>query len=149
MNRLEQDWVRGRASLAAVGGWTAEELRLVADLGFALAEQGRHQEAITVFEGLAALAPATGYFQSALGALWLRMNEPRRALEYLEAALKADAQDLAALINCGEAYLQLGEREAATRALEAGINLSDARGSAENTLWAARARALLARLQNS
>ncbi|MGH9903048.1 MAG: hypothetical protein ACRD68_14675, partial [Pyrinomonadaceae bacterium] len=67
--------MNGRASLGAAGGWTAEEMRLVADVGFALAEQGREREAITVFEGLAALAPATAYFRAALGALWLRLGE--------------------------------------------------------------------------
>src|SRR5215204_824587 len=88
-NRLFEDWLEGRASLGAAGGWTAEEMRLVADTGYALAEQGRHDEAVAIFEGLAVLAPATAYFQSALGALWLRKGEPERALEHLEALLAA------------------------------------------------------------
>ena len=108
-DRIQTDWVHGRASLGAAGGWTAEEMRLVADLGYALAEQGRHLEAITIFDGLAALAPATAYFQSALGALWLRLGNPQRALQHLDAAIEADAQDLPALINRGEAHMQLNE----------------------------------------
>lgn len=124
-------------------------MRLVADLGYALAEQGRNEEAVTVFAGLVALAPATPYFRSALGALWLRMGEPRRALEHLEAALSADPEDISALVNRGETRLQLGEREAALLDLTAAVRLceSGATGAAESL--AARARALLARWQGA
>ena len=113
MSHIAAEWVQGRASLGAAGGWTAEEMRLVADIGFALAEQGRNEEATTIFEGLAALAPATAYFQSALGALWLRRGDPARALTHLEAALNADPDDLNALANRGEARLRLGDFVAA------------------------------------
>lgn len=141
--------MQGRTSLGAAGGWTAEEMRLVADLGYALAEQGRNEEAVTVFAGLVALAPATPYFRSALGALWLRMGEPRRALEHLGAALSADPDDISALVNRGEARLQLGEREAAIVDLAAAVRLSESGAAGGAELWAARARALLARWQGS
>ena len=39
--RLDEDWLRGRASLGAASGWTPEEIRIVAELGYGLAEQGR------------------------------------------------------------------------------------------------------------
>lgn len=119
------DWLQGRASLGAASGWTTEEIRLVADLAYWLAEQGRYQEAITIFEGLAALAPATAYFQSALGALWLRNGQPERALPYLEATLAADPQDFTALINRGEAHLLLGDLDGARRDLAAVLDLSE------------------------
>jgi tetratricopeptide (TPR) repeat protein len=147
-DRLVQDWLNGRASLGAAGGWTAEEIRLVADLGYALAEQGRIQEALTVFQGLAAVAPATAYFQTALGTLWLRMGEPARALEHLDAALGADPQDLSALVNRAEAHLQLGERQRAIRDLEAATALGDALRDENAHLSLARACALLARLKH-
>jgi Flp pilus assembly protein TadD len=97
--RLDEDWLRGRASLGAAAGWKPEEMRIVAELGFGLAEQGRNEEAITIFEGLAALAPATSYFQSALGALKLRTGDLRSALIHLNAALTADPTDLAVPAN--------------------------------------------------
>ncbi|HYO64289.1 MAG TPA: tetratricopeptide repeat protein [Pyrinomonadaceae bacterium] len=118
LNQAALDWVQGRASLGAAGGWTAEEMRLVADLAYALAEQGRHDEAITVFDGLAAVAPATAYFQAALGALWLRKDDPARALEHLNAALAADPRDITALTNRGEAFMRAGDRAAAERDFE-------------------------------
>ena len=113
MIQFEQEWIKGGVSLGAAAGWTADEIRLVSELGYALAEQGRNQEAITIFEGLVALAPATVYFETALGALWLRENEPVRALPHLNAALAADSEDLPARVNRGEVFLLLGNFDGA------------------------------------
>lgn len=143
MDHVAAEWLQGRASLGAAGNWTAEEMRLVADIGFALAEQGRNEEAITVFEGLSALAPATAYFQSALGALWLRKGEPRRAVGHLDAALNSDPGDLTALTNRGEAHLQLGEREAALRDLRAVAQIAGAPAGTTDATCIIRALALL------
>ena len=118
MIQFEQEWVNGNASLGAAAGWTADEIRLVSELGFALAEQGRHAEAITIFEGLIALAPATTYFEVALGALWLRENNPAQALPHLNAALDADPNDLPTRVNRGEVLLRLENYEAAKKDLK-------------------------------
>lgn len=148
--QIENDWLHGRASLGAAAGWTAEEIRIVADLGFALAEQGRDAEALTVFEGLAALAPATAYFQAALGALRLRIGEPERALAHLDAALAGDAQLITAFINRGETHMQLQNMPAAASDLRRALEL-DPRGESDPTgiteLARQRARALLATLE--
>ena len=149
MNRLDIDWLQGRASLGAAAGWTPEEIRLVADLGYALAEQGRHEEAITVFEGLAALAPATGYFQAALGALRLRTGDPHRALTHLNAALAIDPRDYVTLVNRGEAYLLLNDTGRAVQDLDAAFRAGgqQAAATAGAPMSLTRARALLLRLQ--
>jgi tetratricopeptide (TPR) repeat protein len=147
MNRADLEWLQGRTSLGAAAGWTAEEIRLVADLGFALAEQGRNQEAISIFEGLAAIAPATAYFQSSLGALWLRLGDAQQAVSYLNAALSIDAQDIAALINRGEAHLLLGNAVDAIDDFETALRLGEALQAAAPAMSLARAKALLARLR--
>lgn len=147
MNQIASDWVQGRASLGAAAGWTAEEMRLVAEVGYALAEQGRNAEAIAVFEGLAALAPATAYFQAALGALWLREGQPVRAIPYLDAAIGSDPGDATALVNRGEAYMQSGNVAAARGDFQAALGLDGSRielAAAAASL--VRARSLLARL---
>jgi tetratricopeptide (TPR) repeat protein len=145
-NRLLEDWLQGRASLGAAGGWTPEEMRLIADIGYALAEQGRHEEALTIFEGLAVLAPATAYFQSALGALWLRKGEHERAVEHLEAALAADPGDVAALVNRGEAAMRLGDASEARRHLLAALELGPRPQQTADPAALVRARALLSQL---
>lgn len=145
--RVDEDWLQGRASLGAASGWKAEEMRIVADLGYALAEQGRNDEAITIFEGLAALAPATVYFQSALGALRLRRGEVEQALAHLDAVIAADPRNIAALTNRGEARLRLGQHGGALEDLRAALSVAaGAPQSTETIDSAARARALMARL---
>jgi tetratricopeptide (TPR) repeat protein len=117
MVELEQEWLKGRSSLGAAAKWTAEEIRLVSELGYSLAEQGRIEEAIALFEGLSSLAPATAYFQAALGSLYLRDNQPEIALKHLNSALQFDSKDLFSLVNRGEAQLRLGKTEIALRDL--------------------------------
>jgi tetratricopeptide (TPR) repeat protein len=114
----EKDWVSGSIPLGAAAGWAADEIRLVAELGFALAQNGRNHEAITIFEGLNTLAPATPYFQAALGSLWLRENHPARALVHINAAIAENPDDLMSFVNRGEAYLRLERYEEARRDLE-------------------------------
>lgn len=143
-DRIEADWWRGRTSLGAASGWTPEEMRLVADLGYALAEQGRHEEATEIFAGLAALAPATAYFQSALGALKLRAGEMEEARAYLNTALALDPRDLAALANRGEVEMRLGNTGAAVRDLRAALQLAGSETPAPPSVL--RARALLTQL---
>ena len=118
MKTLESEWIRGNITLGAAAQWSADEIRLVSELGYALAEQGRNAEAIAIFEGLVALAPATAYFESALGALWLREKNYRRAIQYLNKALETDSKNIPSRVNRGEALLQLGEPEKAREDLE-------------------------------
>lgn len=113
MIQFEHEWLNGTVSLGAVAGWTADEIRLVSELGYALAKQGLNREAIVIFEGLLVLAPATTYFEAALGALWLREDDPARALPHLNNALAADSGDITSRINRGEVYLKLENYEAA------------------------------------
>ena len=144
MIQFEQEWINGGVSLGAAAGWTADEIRLVSEIGFALAEQGRNHEAITIFEGLIALAPATVYFETALGALWLRENNPARALPHLNAALTADPHDIPSRLNRGEVLLRLENYEAARKDLEYVLKQKSKAGN-RNVLHQCltRARALL------
>jgi len=145
-NTLDEDWVEGRASLGAAAGWTAEEIRLVADLGYALADYGRDEEALTIFEGLAALAPATAYFQSALGALLLRMGELDAAETHLLAALEADPHDMCALLNRGELNMQRQRPDLAIKDFVTLLELPEIATNSEGNPYATRSRALLAML---
>jgi len=142
-HRLDEEWVKGRASLGAAAAWTAEEIRLIADLGFALAEYGRDQEALVIFEGLAAVAPATVYFQSALGALLLRVGELDRAVVHLNAALAADPQDMAALVNRGELFMRLEYRDLALRDFLTLLELPEVANDTDSSQYTNRTRALL------
>jgi predicted Zn-dependent protease len=149
VNPIDNDWIEGRSSLGAAAEWTAGEIRLIAELGFALAQYGRNEEAITIFEGLAALAPSTAYFQSALGALKLRTGDLTGALPHLNAALAADPGDLASLVNRGELYMKLNEKELAAKDLRALLQLPKAGTLTESSPYVIRCRALLSALMAS
>jgi predicted Zn-dependent protease len=143
----EEDWLQGRASLGAAAGWKAEEIRIIADLGHALAQHGRNEEALEIFQGLAALAPATAYFQSALGALYLRVGELNQAVLHLNTALNLDPRDLPAYVNRGETLLRLTQFDAAVRDLRMAVAVAEnAVADSDNQRYLARARALLAQL---
>lgn len=137
----DEEWLQGRTSLAAAARWTPEEIQVIAELGYALAELGRNEEALTIFAGLAALSPTTAYFQAALGALRLRTGDPAQALTHLDRALAVRAEDLTALVNRGEACLNLGDNKAALSNLRAALRLSASQP--EEKLAVTRARALL------
>ncbi len=140
LTKQDHDWLQGGLSLAAATGWTPEEVRLVTDLGYHLAEQGRHAEAITIFEGLAALVPATVYFQSALGALKLRIKDYTGALPHLNRVLAATPDDAVALVNRGETLLWLGDPAGARADLQRAVALVT---DPEPPPYITRAKALL------
>lgn len=144
-----QKWLDGQMSLGAAARWDKDEIRIVSEVAYALAQQGRVREAIVLFEGLLAVAPATAYFQSALGALFLRSKNYAKAIEYLDAALNVEPSSIISLVNRGEAHLRAGNAAAARNDLEKAVNLS-ARTPAgavdvndETTLSVKRARTLL------
>jgi len=105
-NKMMQKWLEGQISLGAAAKWEKDEIRIISEIAYVLAQQGRISEAIVLFEGLSAVAPATAYFQAALGAMFLRLKNSERAIEHLNAALKIEPDNIPALVNRGEAFLQ-------------------------------------------
>jgi tetratricopeptide (TPR) repeat protein len=144
---IQEEWLEGRVSLGAAAGWTAEEMRILADIGYSLAEQGRNEEAITIFEGLSALAPVTAYFQAALGALNLRMGKLDKALSHLNAAIASDPNDASAFANRGELFMLLGNNAAAIADFRVVESLINSEPLEKPPSFAIRAKALMNRLQ--
>ena len=144
-----QKWLEGQISLGAAANWETDEIRIISEVAYTLAQQGRAREAIILFEGLVAVAPATAYFQSALGALFLRLKEFRQAIEHLDVALKTEPDDITSLVNRGEAHLRNGNVEQGisdlekalqndTQTISKQVDIND-----EKALAVKRARALL------
>lgn len=144
-----QKWLDGQISLGAAANWDKDEIRIISEIAYSLAQQGRHREAVVLFDGLLAIAPATAYFQAALGAVFLRLKNFQKAIEHLDAALTFEPNDIVSLVNRGEAHLRGGNIAAAQNDLDKAVSLF-ARASAgqvdvndETTLSVKRARALL------
>ena len=144
-----QKWLDGQISLGAAANWDTGEIRIISEIAYTLAQQGRAREAIVLFEGLIAVAPATAYFQAALGALFLRLKNYARAIEHLDAALAVEPNDIVSLVNRGEAKLRAGDIPAARTDLEKAAQSRSQTASKqvdindEITLSVKRARALL------
>ena len=146
---LTQQWLEGQISLGAAAEWNKDEIRIISEIAYSLAQQGRYAEAVVIFEGLLAIAPATAYFQAALGALHLRLKNTPKAIEHLNAALKIEETDVVSLVNRGEAHLLSGSVEQARTDLEKALQIAARRPknetdiNNETTLTVKRARTLL------
>lgn len=145
---LTREWLEGQISLGAAADWNKDEIRIISEIAYSLAQQGRLGEAIVIFEGLLAVAPATAYFQAALGALYLRLKNADKAIDFLDAALKIEENDLVSLVNRGEAHLLKSNLAAAQTDLEKALTIAARRTenavdiNDETTLVIKRARAL-------
>lgn len=144
-----QKWLDGQISLGAAANWDKDEIRIISEIAYSLAQQGRIREAVVLFEGLLAVAPATAYFQAALGALFLRLKNFPKAVEHLDAALNIEPDNIISLVNRGEAHLHGGNATAAQNDLEKAARLAARLPAAqvdvndETALSVKRARALL------
>lgn len=144
-----QKWLDGQISLGMAANWEKDEIRIISEIAYSLAQQGRYAEAIVLFEGLVAVAPATAYFQAALGALFLRINNYQKSIEHLNAALSIEANDFVSLVNRGEAYLRSRNVAAGQQDLKKALQIASATSTKqldindEKALTVKRARALL------
>lgn len=89
-----------------------EELRLT---GYAYLRQGKYDIAISFFEALVVLDPESAYDCQTLGALYVQLNEPLKALKYFDRALKIEADHGPTLLNLTKALLMLGKKDEAMR----------------------------------
>jgi tetratricopeptide (TPR) repeat protein len=92
-------------------GWQTEELEDLRFVGYSYIKQGLYDIAITFFEALSVLSPKSAYDLQTLGALYLQKGNNLMALNYLEKALKVDAEHEATLLNKTKALLALGYKK--------------------------------------
>lgn len=149
-----QKWLDGQMSLGAAASWDKDEIRIISEVAYSLAQQGRNLEAVVLFEGLLAIAPATAYFQAALGALFLRMKNFPKAIEHLDAALNLEPNDILSLVNRGEAQLKNDKITESRKDLEKALQIAERLSikqsdiNDETILTVKRARVLLRAYQS-
>ncbi|MEZ5645490.1 MAG: tetratricopeptide repeat protein [Burkholderiaceae bacterium] len=103
-------------------------------LGYSLADRNtRLDEARTLIEKAAALAPGDAYIQDSLGWVEFRLGNTQRALDILQAAYRArpDAEIAAHL---GEVLWTVGRRDEATRIWREGLLLASDNETLTSTL---------------
>lgn len=95
--------------------WNEENLEDLRLTGYAYLRQGKYDIALPFFEALTVLEPESGYDFQTLGALYLQLNQPLKALHTFEKALKLEADHGPTLLNLTKTLLILGKKEEAIR----------------------------------
>lgn len=117
-------------------GWTEEHLEDLRFTGYAYLRQGKYDIAISFFEALTVLDPESSYDAQTLGALYLQLNNPAKAMKWLDRALKLEADHGPTLLNLCKAFFMLGKKDE-------GLKLAHILKNEPNLLISNAARALI------
>lgn len=96
-------------------GWTEEHVEDLRYTGFAYVRQGKYDIALPFFEALAVLDPDNIYDAQTLGAIYLEINQPAKAMQNFERALKIEGEHGPTLLNLTKAFFMLGKTEEGLR----------------------------------
>ena len=91
-------------------GWTEEQLDDLRVTGYAYIRQGKYNIAIPFYEALNVLSNDS-YDAQTLGALYVQIGNPAKALRFLDRALKLQPNHGPTLLNLAKAFLMLGNRK--------------------------------------
>jgi len=132
-----------KLSLAEALGVSPGIVELFAILGSQHYEQGRYEDAHTMFRAAATLDPKNYLGHAGLGVLALVQDDLDGALEHLGRAYEINSKDAAVCSNLGEANLRKGETREAIRYLREAAALDPDRMNP----FANRARGMLEAIQ--
>jgi len=91
--------------------------------GFTLFQDGRFRESLAIFEQLAAMDASEAYFQTALGACHLALENLEQAESFFNRAIELDPSDLTPFVNRGEVHLRQGKVMDAARDFNHAVSL--------------------------
>lgn len=93
-------------------GWTEEHIEDLRYTGYSYVRQGKYDIALAFFEALAVLEPESAYDAQMLGAIYLQLNQPNKALQCFDRALKLETSDHApTLLNLAKTFFSMGKKE--------------------------------------
>lgn len=130
--------------LASILGLSELKLQAIAALGYGLYQQGKYDEATTLFRGVIAADTNCYFGYAGLGAVALASKPPdlATAAENLSKAVELNPNDATVRANLGEVLIRQGKLEEAKTHLERAFQLDPG----HNDPGANRARALVAGL---
>ncbi|NBD08628.1 MULTISPECIES: tetratricopeptide repeat protein [Corallococcus] len=91
--------------------------------GFNLFQEGHFSESLSLFEKLASMDPTEAYFQTALGACHLALEDLDTAVACFNRAIELDPTDITPFVNRGEAFLRQGRVSDAARDFQHAVSL--------------------------
>lgn len=93
-------------------GWSEEHIEDLRYTGYSYIRQGKYDIALAFFEALIILDPQNGYDAQTLGAIYLQLNQPNKALRYFDQALKLETGDHGpTLLNLAKTFFAMGKKE--------------------------------------
>lgn len=101
----------GRINWKKELGWDEEQIDDLRFTAYAYIRQGKYDIALPIFEALSAIDPENAYDAQTLGALYLQLNNPVKALKSFDRALKIETDHAPTLLNLTKALFMLGRRE--------------------------------------
>lgn len=113
VNEIRAALARGDINPAQAVGITIEEEAILAQQGYELMKEGKLHDAEKIFDGLALLNPQNSYYFTALGNIKKAMEMPEQAAEQFELAVKANPNDLVALMSLADLHLRQKDKNAA------------------------------------
>jgi len=114
---------KGELKLAEAFGVNAKQLAALLKAGHALYAQGRLEDALNVFEGLAVLDGRNPYIHGILGSIYQKQEKYDEAVARYSMALKLFPRDVNSLTNRGEVYLTQGKFQESAADFKAAIEL--------------------------
>lgn len=107
-------------------GWNEEHIEDLRLTGYAYIRQGKYDIALPLFEALCLMTTDDPYDSQTLGALYLQLNEPAKAVTYLDRALQLETDHAPTLLNLAKAFFMLGKVEEGLKLAEILSNEKDA-----------------------
>jgi len=101
----------GRINWRESLGWDEEQIEELRFMGYAYIRQGKYDIALPFFEALNVLDPESAYDSQTLGAIYLQIGQPNKALACFDKALKLEADHAPTLLNLAKAFFMLGKRQ--------------------------------------
>lgn len=135
-----QKFIKGEITGQQLHAISGPEMLQMALIGFQLYEAGKFEEARVLFEGLIQLDPNESYYPTALGAVYLAMDELEAAERCFNEAIRLNPKEIASFVNRGEVHLRNGRVIEAAQDFKTAVEL-DPKGKEPLT---ARARLLAA-----
>lgn len=99
----------GKMNLRDYHAISGPEMLQMAVIGFRMYENGKYEQARTIFSGLRSLEPMEAYYCTALGAVYLALEDLENARYNFDEAIFLSPKEIAPYVNRGEVNLREGK----------------------------------------
>lgn len=96
-------------------GWKGAHLEEMRKRGVALAKEGHYERSIALFKALVLLDSDSLFDRQMIGALYVQVGNPEKALPHLEKALQLEQRHLPTHLNRARALMMIGKTEKSLR----------------------------------